>query len=405
MTYKYFSVFLQSAKHVMPEDCLLGLAYILSLRDNNVHSVEEVFRDLPKNQLYNQIAAYYYALEYYRKINGSTGRVLSCDPIELIRAMLEKANQLEESELQKSLLSWGRYLTEKRSSDELEDGEEADVSSTSSVEPSGRENPQKEKIGAGSCTKSEIPATPENFYANKNFSVEPEIQGETETGWDDEWDDFSDHDEKPIAIEEINPIVVDETDKNVKVEENSILGVDSPEDERFEIFEKLSKDIKTREQYTRTKKTLLHWPPFTKPEFVAVEKHPVFRIIAIARTIINVENNSNPDATLVEEYQEFFKLQSIPHQLVHELLLKDDTTRSLQENIYLRLYTNESSLHEEAITLIKTHKVWSSFKYFTRYLRQLKNFNSNKKSQVIGIFLFRWQQGNLYSDFFRRVVA
>ncbi|XP_043281636.1 neuroblastoma-amplified sequence-like [Venturia canescens] len=350
-------LFLQSAKHVMPEDCLLGLSYMLSLRDSNVNNVEEVFRDLPRTKLYNQIAAYYYALEYYRKTNGSTSRVLSCDPIELIRVMVEKASESEESEIQKCLLSWGRYLTSLESSEELEDGEEADVSSGSSVENSDGDNAQNEESYVDSCTKSEVTVVPGKLYENESFKVEPVTQAEIEAGWDDEWDDFSDRDEEPIVIEEINPIVSDETDKNANKDDDCILGVDSPEEERFKIFEELSKDIKTREQYSRTKKTLLHWPPFTKPEFVAVEKNPILRMIAIARTLSNLENNPHSDASLVEEYQEFFKLQTIPQELILELLRNDDNARSLQENIYLRLYTNESSLHKEAVTLINTHKI------------------------------------------------
>ena len=338
----------------MPEDCLMALASLLSLPGSSISNAHEVFRELPNTKLYNQLAAYYYALQFYRTTHSIPAEALRYDPIMLIRAMLKKAENSDESEIQKSLLNWGRILTGSNKTEE--NSEDADVSSNAFVVNEAHvieDIPKDEDKSQVDCSvKSESTTKSSNLYETLSFKVTESGEAEEEAGWDDDnWGDFSEHsDEEDIVVEEVNPIPIDEPSKEV---EN--LNDESTEAERYRIFEQLFTRIETKDHYSKTKKILLQFPVFTSSEFTSVENHPILRMLTIVKTLITPESPSF-EASLLDEYKELLR-ENISENLIMEFMRKNEKSLSLKEKIYLRLRTNEPSLHEEAIEIIKTHKV------------------------------------------------
>lgn len=313
--------FLQSAKYVMPEDCTLGLSYLLSLSDGNVMSAQEVFRDLPNEKLYNQIAAYYYALQFYRKTHSEVAEAFFYEPIDLIRGMLAKANGSEESELQKALLSWGRYLTEVETG-EIGDGEDGHASPTESIDEADVIEVEEEvESYVDSGTRSDQTVIAANLYEKESFKIKPSSQAEEDAGWDDNWGDFSEHSEEEIIVEEVNPIPVDEPISEEKSHAETIPGIDCTEHQRFRIFEELSSNIATKEQYLRMKGTLLQWPKFTEAEFTTVEKHPILRMLEILKTVVTPDNTTNFEAATIEEYKQLLQGQTVSEAVSIFLIL------------------------------------------------------------------------------------
>ncbi|XP_008201876.1 neuroblastoma-amplified sequence [Nasonia vitripennis] len=99
---------LECAEHTIIEDCTMGLSYLLNLPDDYLPSITEFFENLPKNELYSQILAYFCAVKLYSKMFPESDKVFSYAPVELIRHMssiTNSSNNEDEVKLKKQINS------------------------------------------------------------------------------------------------------------------------------------------------------------------------------------------------------------------------------------------------------------------------------------------------------------
>ncbi|XP_068083289.1 NBAS subunit of NRZ tethering complex [Anabrus simplex] len=107
-------VFVKLAEHLLPEDCCLGLAHLLSAED--LGQTEKCLRNLPCTSVSLQLAVYYYALEGYLSILRSSGDTVSWrdtflhPPRVLVDYVSELASELESPGNWANLLKYSQTL-------------------------------------------------------------------------------------------------------------------------------------------------------------------------------------------------------------------------------------------------------------------------------------------------------
>lgn len=78
---------LECAEYTVPEDCSMGLSYLLTLNDDYLMDAIDLFKNFPQTEPYYQILAYFCSVKLYAKINPDLDDVFFYDPVELIKHM------------------------------------------------------------------------------------------------------------------------------------------------------------------------------------------------------------------------------------------------------------------------------------------------------------------------------
>ncbi|XP_048513808.1 NBAS subunit of NRZ tethering complex-like isoform X2 [Athalia rosae] len=309
-------LFVECARHILTEDCLLGISYLMSLRNFELDFVKSAFEDIPDADLRLQLAAYFYSLELYKKLFPDRCPGYNYDPLELIICMTKAAKDTEEDncKIVEGLIYWSACLL---NSKELEaESNQLEVDEEQSTEP---EN-------VPDIPPSTLKAAYDRFSAEA-MSFESNDEG---TGWDDAWGDFSEDSETEEKILEVNAV-----EKSVS------------ELERFESFENLLQKVNGEEEYVKAKEKLFAWEKFEKPELTTVDKHPALKLIRIINEIFKGENER------LMECKEILSRQTVVEDVLREFLNNSKSCLNLELEIFVRLSSDYRSLQEEGVHMLK----------------------------------------------------
>lgn len=306
-------VLLECAKHTMPDDWLLGIAYLLSLNKNHVLDAQAIFMDLPQIELYIQTALYYYSLELYKKLYTECEKLYLCSPLDLMKIMMVAAQKSEECDIVRALQYWQSYLLggtqittvkqmEVKDISALEVGQSSHVHSEETLKTSKSINKKQE-----SAQCFDINNTPSlNSRADEDLkmAISDDIDA---VEWTDDWGDFSDD-----SIEANNDKKDKFKPKGISQEE-IILPLDhtiancATEEARFKLFQKRFNQINNLEQYQEMKRIMSQWPKFNIPDHITIDNHPVLKmmklIIALTKT-----NTAELEKRILQEYEELIGL-------------------------------------------------------------------------------------------------
>ncbi|XP_012278109.1 neuroblastoma-amplified sequence isoform X2 [Orussus abietinus] len=363
---------LQCAQYTIQEDCLLGMSYLFSVCNDRISSVQTIFNSLPQTNLYFQLAAYFYSLELYRKLHPDCNNIYLYDPNELINAMMEVSVTSSERQIQEALIYWKAQI-HNFSHSETDNIQSQHVSNMEIMQ----ENPENQRtnlnedgvvvINNGISDAAEV-VDDNKVSISLDHSKSEElltISKQNEDDWGDDWGDFSDHSENENEQE-----VKHFEQSNLSLKENYSLKLNGlSEEERFETFQKLFSEMKTKEQYIDIKKILFQWPKFSDPKFTLLENHPILRLANAMPTYITKQNTSNYELQILQEYKDLLSGQSIPREVFEEFLKKGEDYRPAEHNLYLKLCRDESYFHEEAVNIIKEKH--QSLKLLPPILREL----------------------------------
>ncbi|XP_015606385.1 neuroblastoma-amplified sequence [Cephus cinctus] len=357
-------LYLECAEHTIIHDCLLGFAYLLCLRDTEILSAETVFNNLPRNELYVQYAAYYYALILYEKLNQDSTDVYYYDPLNLITAMVIAAKKNHESDIGEALIRWLSYLSDGRSSATEDINIEQPISKEGDAFKFDVASPVEKKDAITDENALSTDKLKESEISDK-FKV-LSTNSEEDAGWNDTWDDFSDQsdeEDKNKSEDTASSSILQSSNVTVPADENFT------EEERFEYFQRIISTTQNEEQYTKAKELLLRWPKFTFPEFLTVDKHPALKLLEIISLGLKDNNDENAELQALQQYKDIMSKQLVPKDLLVEYLKRKENQRLLEYDIFLQLCTDDPILHEEAIKIIKDkHK---NFKLLPPLLREL----------------------------------
>ncbi|KAF7993079.1 hypothetical protein HCN44_005860 [Aphidius gifuensis] len=195
-----------------------------------------------------------------------------------------------------------------------------------------------------------------SLYESKVFKMTTtSADAEENSGWNDNWDDFSDHSESTENknITQLERPVDSQQSENAEDEKMPINDDIKTEKERFNIIKNLISKIKTKNDYIKIKNTIKKWPVFVDPAFTSVDQHPAFGLIESVNLFFTNKTNSNYEELILQEYKEILHQQAIPSKLLEEFIKYFDVKCTNEDKIYLRLLTTNSSLYEEAINMIK----------------------------------------------------
>ncbi|KAK0162101.1 hypothetical protein PV327_008465 [Microctonus hyperodae] len=396
---------IQSARNIMSDDWLLGMAYLLNINITNGSrkTVDELFANMPKTDLFIQTAMYYYSLELYRQIDPNSIDYFSYNPMDLIQKMVAEAkviinDETDHNETKKALIYW----YEKLSMIKMPEIDAAAVADDDDDEMSKKHiESQSMESNLNDSGSQDIPNSRDdnnlktkNLYDNNAFKITSRNDGDEDnvdvdeaSGWDDNWSDFSDGgNEAQDKSLPFNNLLVDlGEDNSESLEKQSLVKTngeekntsedamadwfdqsnwstvidDTTESERFENWENLFSQMKTHEDYIKLKRTLLQWPVFVETEFTTLEKHPILRMLSTVKLFIKEKVDSKCQTAVLQEYKELLKGQNIlPNVFVKFIKQMDENSSSyaVEEKIFVRLCTDNTVLHQEAIDIMKNEK-------------------------------------------------
>ncbi|KAK0092818.1 hypothetical protein PV326_000527 [Microctonus aethiopoides] len=398
----------QSARNIMSDDWLLGMAYLLNLNNTNAtrNIIDEFFANMPRTDLFIQTAMYYYSLELYRQINPNLIDYFSYDPMDLIQKMVAEAkvivnDETDHNETKKALIYWYEQLSTIKTSeikaaaaaddeDEMPKEHIESQSIETNLNDSESQDIPRDRGGDDDDLKTK------NLYDNDAFKITSRDDGEDNvdvdeaSGWDDNWSDFSnggddDVQDKSLLLSTNNLLVDLDEHNSESLEKKSVVETngdekntsedamgdwfdesnwstvvdDTTESERFEIWENLFSQMETRDDYIKLKRTLIQWPAFVESEFTTLEKHPILRMLLSVKLYVKEKVDSKCQTVTLQEYKELLKGQNIlPNVFVEFVKQLDENSSScgVEEKIFFRLCTDNTVLHQEAIDIMKNDK-------------------------------------------------
>ncbi|XP_011879378.1 PREDICTED: neuroblastoma-amplified sequence-like isoform X2 [Vollenhovia emeryi] len=346
---------LECAKHTMPDDWLLGMAYLLSLNRNRILDAQAVFTDLPQIELYVQTALYYYSLELYKKLYTDFEKLYLYNPLDLMKVMMVAAQKSEECDIVKALQYWQSYLLGGAQIASIKQVDFKDISALELGQRGARAHPT-ETVETLKSTNEEQESV-EYFDVNNPASnskadedLKVAISDDIDVEWTDDWGDFSDD-----SIEANSD--KDKIRYKVSQEEISPLAHTvecTTEEERFKLFQKRFNQINNFEQYQEVKTIVSQWPKFNMPDHITIDNHPVLKMMKAIISLVET-NTVELEKRLLQEHEELVGLLTSEEILKEFLELERDHITFLQ-SVYIRLCSQNVSMHEEAVNLIKNQQ-------------------------------------------------
>ena len=307
-------MFLESAKNSISEDCLLGLGYLLNVRDDSMKEVQMIFNEMPCTDLNLQLELYYYSLKLYKKVNPSDKNIFIYDPIELI-CFMSKITEYEENQELVSLLHQQMRLLSSSSeidvagnskSKDEESEEKSNFNSVSESTKSSKEPHTENTLSSEDQNYTEA-YVDESKLISQNLKYN--VDDENGDGWDEweneEWDDFPDQ-----GVQETKDNTMDEI-PSIRSDTMTSLCENATEEERFEIFEKMFSEIGNKNQYLQVKETLKQWPDFIDPEIISVDKNPMLRLVIKSMKVMDT-SNANYETQILQEFKDILGDREIP---------------------------------------------------------------------------------------------
>ncbi|XP_072751649.1 NBAS subunit of NRZ tethering complex [Anoplolepis gracilipes] len=344
---------LECAKHTITDDWLLGMTYLLSLNRDHILDAQKVFLNLPQTELYIQTALYYYSLELYKKLYTNCEKLYLYKPLDLIRNMIVVAQKSEKCDIVKALRYWQDLISEAQNTNmeqiknittlELKQDSTCIYSEETLEETAKLRNEEQE-----STNQIDVNNSNENEDLKKITNLE---KVDTEE-WTDDWGDFSDD-----SIE----ATIDEQDK---IKSERILQEETvtpivhtitkcvTEEDRFKLFQKLFNQITDLEQYQEVKAIVLQWPKFNVPEHITLDNHPILKMMKVIIALITKIDTINFEKKILQECEELIGLLASKEILKQFLEVERDQI-SFVQSLYIRLCSEDTSMHKEAVDLIK----------------------------------------------------
>ncbi|KYN08466.1 Neuroblastoma-amplified sequence [Cyphomyrmex costatus] len=348
---------LECAKHTMSNDWLLSMAYLLSLNRDRILDAQTIFIDLPQTELYIQTALYYYSLELYKKLYTNCEKLYLYNPLDLVKTMLIAAHKSEECDIVKALQYWQSHLLLEAHISNMKQVKVKDIN-TLELEQITTHAHSEETVKISKSINEEqvsvecvdVTNIPSNSKANEDLKTV--ISGDIDTvEWTDDWGDFSDD-----SMEANNDKKDKIRSKEISQEE-PVLSLDctiaeyETEEDRFKLFKKRFNQINNLEQYQEVKRMILQWPKFNVPEHTTIDNHPVLKMMKVIIALIE-SNTTDFEEKILKEYEKLIELLESKEILKQFLKLERDHI-SFVQSLYIRLCSQDISMHKEAVTLIK----------------------------------------------------
>ncbi|XP_014468091.1 PREDICTED: neuroblastoma-amplified sequence-like [Dinoponera quadriceps] len=386
---------LECARHTIQDDWLLGMSYLLSLNKDHIVDVQEIFGNLPRSELYIQTALYYYSLKLYKKCHADCERLYSYSPTDLIKEMTTAARRAnEECDLVEALQYWQSYLlggakiaraigkgTEVRCTSAPE-AERSSVSRRPEVTfaKTAKFTIEAREESAGHSDVGDLPAAnasdedeePASVIVSNEIdtvsvndppvarSIEEkgdlkEVPDEIDTmEWTDDWGEFSDDNAEAISDKED----ITRSEETAQVETASSASPDNSidqcvtEEDRFKLFQRRFHQIDDLRRYQELKKVIIEWPKFIMPDHIRLDNHPILRMMRAIIPLIRSANTTDFEKRILKEHEELIGLLA-SKQILKEFIEAEQDRISFEEGLYIRLCSEDVSMHKEAVDLIK----------------------------------------------------
>ncbi|XP_076658373.1 NBAS subunit of NRZ tethering complex isoform X1 [Halictus rubicundus] len=340
-------LFLECAKHTLREDWLLGMSYLFSVQRDCAKETQNVLVELPQTELHVQTAMYYYSLELYKKLHKNTENLYLFNPLSLIRKMIDAMRKCKESEMHESFKYWQtHFLNDQEFFDSNQIIEKKDHRTNSEVKVEHNndliEGTMREEFKQqNNSTENSISQL--DGEVNKNYSEDKD-----DMEWTDDWGKFSDEDVAETAGNKQNiPKQKPCTDNDISLMKE--IGDCATEEERFEAFQSVCDKIQSRDHFCEMKDIVLKWPKFSNPEYIAVDKHPIYKMMKLI-SVYDTETDKRKYKQIFQDYKDL--MAALPSlDTLKEFLNKDELP--LDHAVYIRLNTDDPELHEQAVNILK----------------------------------------------------
>lgn len=290
----------------MPDDWLLGMAYLLSLNKDRILDAQAIFMDLPQTELYMQTALYYYSLELHKKLYTDSEKLYLYSPLDLMKNMMVAAQKSEKCDIVKALQYWQHCLLGETQIDKNEHPtkdtstlEQASACVDSEKITNKEQETGKDKIDVN------IPLVISTTNDPKKTIISDDIDN---VEWTDDWGDFSDDSTEATS------------DKKDKIGSKEILqaqtvspfdcGIDEcvTEEDRFNLFQTLLNRTNNLQQYETLKEIILEWPKFNMPNHITVDNHPVLKMMKTIILLITKTDITDSEKRILQEHEELVGL-------------------------------------------------------------------------------------------------
>nr|XP_033341499.1 neuroblastoma-amplified sequence-like isoform X1 [Megalopta genalis] len=345
-------LFLECAKHTLREDWLLGIAYLFSIQKNYVKEIQDVLTELPQTELHVQTAMYYYSLELHKKLYGDTENLYLFSPLSLIQKMINAMKKCKESEMYESFKYWQSRFLNNQETDDIKFFDSNQI-----IEENDREDHEERVEHDNDLIQSPVC---EEFKEQKKSAEKSisQLDGEIKKDykdddkgdmeWTDDWGNFSDEEvvetvNKKQNIPKQKPCIEDDISFTKEI------GDCATEEDRFKAFENVYDKIQSKDHFNEMKGIVLKWPKFSNPEYTAVDKHPIYKMMKLIN-VYETETDASKQKQIFQEYKDLMAALSSLDTL-KEFLNKAEIP--LGHAVYIRLDMDDPELHEEAVNILK----------------------------------------------------
>lgn len=265
----------------MPDDWLLGMAYLMSLNRDRIMDAQKVFPAI-QNDVYIHTAIYYYSLELYKKLYTDCEKLYLYKPLHLMESMIVAAQKSEDCDIVKALRYWHCYLLGNSKIARPELVEMRDTKKSANKGKTATDDILKniEKIQWRIRLASEA-ANAEGIKRKGTAETVTDKKGKNKSG--EIWQQTTiDHWIAECATEE----------------------------DRFVTFQNLFNLINNIEQYQQVRKLLSQWPKFNMSEYITLNNHPVLIMLKVMLYFIShiKEQVNDFDKTILQEVEELIRL-------------------------------------------------------------------------------------------------
>ncbi|EZA57952.1 Neuroblastoma-amplified sequence [Ooceraea biroi] len=343
---------LECAKYTIPDDWLLGMAYLLSLNKDRVLDAQAVFVDLPHTELHIQTALYYHSLELYKTLHTDCGNLYLYRPVDLMRHMtLAAQTASNESEIVGALRYWQSQLL-----DEAEIAQPEQVEASDTGAPGLRQNTADRKEKSEGTRDAEyvgVDNTPVTSPDVSEIQRKAAVPDEIDTvEWTDDWGDFSDDDDAGATSDKRTRSGenFEATSQDEVVSFNRSIAECVTEEDRLAVFQLRFSRMSNLEDYAELKKILSQWPELSAAGDVA--SNPVLRMMKAIIPLIAKTNAADFQERILREHEELVKLL-MSKEILKQFLEAEQDRISFVQSLYVRLCSEDESMFKEAVDLVK----------------------------------------------------
>lgn len=265
----------------MPDDWLLGMAYLMSLNRDRIMDAQKVFPAM-QNELYIHTAIYYYSLELHKKLYTDCENLYLYKPLTLMENMIVAAQKSEDCDIVKALRYWHCYLL---GDSQIARPELAEVKDTKKSVNKGKEVIEEDIL-------------------NSIEKIQWRIRLASEAANTEE-----------IRRKQTKGTVGTVTDKKNKNKSKEILQQTTvhqwivecvTEEDRFVTFQKLFNLINNIEHYRQVRTIISQWPKFNMSEYTTLNNHPILIMLKVMLYFISrIKGHINDfDRTILQEIEE-----------------------------------------------------------------------------------------------------